>query len=56
MKAKRFRIIALTALVNLSSLSVAEEFATSSPETQGVSSERLERLSALSEKYVNEGG
>ena len=55
MKAKRFRIIALTALVNLSSLSVAEEFATSSPETQGVSSERLERLSALSEKYVNEG-
>jgi CubicO group peptidase (beta-lactamase class C family) len=55
MKANRFRLIALTIMVNLSSLSLAEGFASSSPEAQGVSSERLELLSALSNKYVQEG-
>jgi CubicO group peptidase (beta-lactamase class C family) len=55
MKAKCLHLIVVAILVNLSSLSVAKEFATSSPEAQGVSSERLERLSALSQKYVQEG-
>jgi CubicO group peptidase (beta-lactamase class C family) len=55
MKAKCLHLIVVAILVNLSSLSVAKEFATSSPEAQGVSSERLERLSALSQKYIQEG-
>ena len=52
---KCFRLIALTAVIAMSPSALSEGFSTSSPETQGLSSERLERLSALSEKYVHEG-
>jgi len=52
---KCFRLIALTAVIAMSPSALSEGFSTSSPETQGLSSERLERLSALSEKYVQEG-
>lgn len=47
--------MALTVLIALSPSALSEGFPVSSPETQGLSSERLERLSALSEKYVQEG-
>ena len=47
--------IALAMAMLLSPSALSEGFSASSPETQGLSSERLERLSALSEKYVQEG-
>ena len=52
---KYFHLIALTMLIALSPSALTEGFSVSSPETQGLSSERLERLSALSKKYVKEG-
>ena len=52
---KYFQLIALAMLIALSPSALTEGFSASSPETQGLSSERLERLSALSEKYVQEG-
>ena len=47
---KYFHLIALTMLIALSPSALTEGFSVSSPETQGLSSERLERLSALSKK------
>ena len=55
MNKKLLQIIALLITASLSALSLAEGFSKSSPEAQGISSQRLERLSALSEKYVKEG-
>ena len=55
MNKKLLQIIALLITASLSELSLAEGFSKSSPEAQGISSQRLERLSALSEKYVKEG-
>ena len=55
MNNKVLQIVALLITANLSALSLAEGFSKSSPEAQGISSQRLERLSALSEKYVKEG-
>lgn len=49
------QLLALLIAITVPALSLAKEFSISSPETQGVSSQRLERLSALSEKYVKEG-
>ena len=42
-------------VIAVSPTALSGGFSASSPETQGLSSERLERLSALSEKYVQEG-
>ena len=52
---KYFHLITLTMLIATSPSALSEGFSVSSPEAQGLSSERLEQLSALSEKYVQEG-
>lgn len=52
---KYFHLITLTMLIATSPSALSEGFSVSSPEAQGLSSERLGRLSALSEKYVQEG-
>ena len=55
MHKKFIQLIALTMVIAVSPTALSGGFSASSPETQGLSSERLERLSALSEKYVQEG-
>ena len=55
MHKKFVQLIALTMVIAVSPTALSGGVSASSPETQGLSSERLERLSALSEKYVQEG-